>query len=319
MLILQRPEITEEEKEENRSSFIIEPLEPGFGLTLGNTMRRALLSRVPGVAITGVKIGGVNHEFTPIDGVVEDVLDVTLNLKRLVLRVEDQEMHILTVKAKGPGEVKAAQIQCPAGVEVVNTDMVVCNLSEGGTLDMELALAHGVGYRSAEKNKTSDATFIPIDSIFSPIVKVSFHVSSTQVGQMTDYDKLELDVLTDGSISPSEAISSVGKTIGELWKLFAEIDEGIGLELGELTVSEGSSPDLSLSIDALDLSERPQNCLARATISTVGQLLEYTEEDLLNLTNFGQKSLDELVSKLDELGLSLPTSSDLNSEERVDA
>ena len=319
MLILQRPEITEEVKEENRSIFVIEPLEPGFGLTLGNTMRRALLSRVPGVAITGVKIGGVNHEFTPIDGVIEDVLDVTLNLKRLVLRVEDQEMHILTVKAKGPGEVKAAQIQCPAGVEVVNTDMVVCNLSESGSLDIELALAHGVGYRSADKNKTSDLTFIPIDSVFSPIVKVSFNVSPTQVGQMTDYDKLELDVLTDGSISPSEAISSVGKTVGELWKLFAEIDEGIGLELGELTVSEGSSPDLSLSIDALDLSERPQNCLARAMVSTVGQLLEYTEEDLLNLTNFGQKSLDELVAKLDELGLSLPTSSDLNSEDRVDA
>ena len=319
MLILQRPEITEEVKEENRSIFVIEPLEPGFGLTLGNTMRRALLSRVPGVAITGVKIGGVNHEFTPIDGVVEDVLDITLNLKRLVLRVEDQEMHILTVKAKGPGVVKAAQIQCPAGVEVVNTDMVVCNLSENGSLDIELALAHGVGYRSADKNKTSDLTFIPIDSVFSPIVKVSFNVSPTQVGQMTDYDKLELDVLTDGSISPSEAISSVGKTVGELWKLFAEIDEGIGLELGELTVSEGSSPDLSLSIDALDLSERPQNCLARAMVSTVGQLLEYTEEDLLNLTNFGQKSLDELVAKLDELGLSLPTSSDLNSEDRVDA
>jgi DNA-directed RNA polymerase subunit alpha len=319
MLILQRPEITEEVKEENRSIFVIEPLEPGFGITLGNTMRRALLSRVPGVAITGVKIGGVNHEFTPIDGVVEDVLDITLNLKRLVLRVEDQEMHVLTVKAKGPGEVKAAQIQCPAGVEVVNTDMVVCNLSENGSLDIELALAHGVGYRSADKNKTSDLTFIPIDSMFSPIVKVSFNVSPTQVGQMTDYDKLELDVLTDGSISPSEAISSVGKTVGELWKLFAEIDEGIGLELGELTVSEGSSPDLSLSIDALDLSERPQNCLARAVVSTVGQLLEYTEEDLLNLTNFGQKSLDELVAKLDELGLSLPTSSDLNSEDRVDA
>ena len=319
MLILQRPEITEEVKEENRSIFVIEPLEPGFGLTLGNTMRRALLSRVPGVAITGIKIGGVNHEFTSIDGVIEDVLDITLNLKRLVLRVEDQEMHVLTVKAKGPGEVKAAQIQCPAGVEVVNTDMVVCNLSENGSLDIELALAHGVGYRSADKNKTSDLTFIPIDSMFSPIVKVSFNVSPTQVGQMTDYDKLELDVLTDGSISPSEAISSVGKTVGELWKLFAEIDEGIGLELGELTVSEGSSPDLSLSIDALDLSERPQNCLARAVVSTVGQLLEYTEEDLLNLTNFGQKSLDELVAKLDELGLSLPTSSDLNSEDRVDA
>ena len=319
MLILQRPEITQESKGENRSVFSIEPLEPGFGLTLGNTMRRALLSRVPGVAITGVKIEGVNHEFTAVDGIVEDVLDVTLNLKRLVLKVQDQETHILTLKAKGTGEVFASQIQCPAGVEVVNTDMLVCTLSDDASLDMELSVAHGVGYRSSDKNKTSDSNFIPVDSIFSPIVKVSFDVSPTQVGQMTDYDKLNLDIQTDGSISPSEAISSVGKTVGELWKLFADIDEGVGLELGELTVSEGSSPDLSLSIDALDLSERPQNCLARANIATVGQLLDFTEEDLLNLTNFGQKSLDELVAKLDELGLSLPTTSDLNSEGGADA
>ena len=319
MLILQRPEITQESKGENRSVFSIEPLEPGFGLTLGNTMRRALLSRVPGVAITGVKIEGVNHEFTSVDGIIEDVLDVTLNLKRLVLNVQDQESHILTLKAKGSGEVLASQIQCPAGVEVVNTDMVVCTLSEDASLDMELSVAHGVGYKSSDKNKTSDSNFIPVDSIFSPIVKVSFDVSPTQVGQMTDYDKLSLDIQTDGSISPSEALSSVGKTVGELWKLFADIDEGVGLELGELTVSEGSSPDLSLSIDALDLSERPQNCLARANIATVGQLLDFTEEDLLNLTNFGQKSLDELVAKLDELGLSLPTTSDLNSEDGADA
>ena len=319
MLILQRPEITQETKGENRSVFSIEPLEPGFGLTLGNTMRRALLSRVPGVAITGVKIEGVNHEFTSVDGIIEDVLDVTLNLKRLVLNVQDQESHILTLKAKGSGEVFASQIQCPAGVEVVNTDMVVCTLSEDASLDMELSVAHGVGYKSSDKNKTSDSNFIPVDSIFSPIVKVSFDVSPTQVGQMTDYDKLSLDIQTDGSISPSEALSSVGKTVGELWKLFADIDEGVGLELGELTVSEGSSPDLSLSIDALDLSERPQNCLARANIATVGQLLDFTEEDLLNLTNFGQKSLDELVAKLDELGLSLPTTSDLNSEDGADA
>ena len=319
MLILQRPEITQESKGENRSVFSIEPLEPGFGLTLGNTMRRALLSRVPGVAITGVKIEGVNHEFTAVDGIVEDVLDVTLNLKRLVLKVQDQETHILTLKAKGTGEVFASQIQCPAGVEVVNTDMLVCTLSDDASLDMELSVAHGVGYRSSDKNKTSDSNFIPVDSIFSPIVKVSFDVSPTQVGQMTDYDKLNLDIQTDGSISPSEAVSSVGKTVGELWKLFADIDEGVGLELGELTVSEGSSPDLSLTIDALDLSERPQNCLARANIATVGQLLDFTEEDLLNLTNFGQKSLDELVAKLDELGLSLPTTSDLNSEDGADA
>ena len=319
MLMLQRPEITQEELGNNRTKFVIEPLEPGFGLTLGNTMRRALLSRVPGVAVTGIKIDGVNHEFTSIPGVVEDVLDLLLNLKRLVLKVEDQENHALTVKAKGSGDVLAAQIQCPAGVEVVNTDLKVCTLSDGATLDMEVSIAHGVGYRLADKNKTSDSSFIPIDSIFSPIVSVSYGVSPTQVGQVTDYDKLTLDVETDGSIEPSEAISSVGKTLGELWKLFADIDEGVGLELGELTISEGSSPDLSLSVDALDLSERPRNCLGRENITTVGQILEYTEDDLLNLTNFGQKSLDELVAKLDELGLSLPTSSDLDSGDLADA
>ena len=282
-------------------------------------MRRALLSRVPGVAVTGVKIEGVNHEFTSIPGVIEDVLDVLLNLKRLVLRVEDLDSHTLTVKAKGPGEVKAAQIQCPAGVEVINTDLTICSLSNEANLDMEVSIAHGVGYILAEKNKTSDANFIPVDSIFSPILKVNYSVSPTQVGQVTNYDKLTIDVETDGSIKPSESISSVGKTLGELWKLFADIDEGVGLELGELTISEGSSPDLSLSVDALDLSERPRNCLGRENITTVGQILEYTEDDLLNLTNFGQKSLDELVAKLDELGLSLPTSSDLDSGENSDA
>ena len=319
MLILQRPDISQEEISSNRAKFSIEPLEPGFGLTLGNTMRRALLSRVPGVAVTGVKIQGVNHEFTSVPGVVEDVLDLLLNLKRLVIQVEDQENHTLTVKAKGPGDVTAAQIQCPAGVEFVNTDLKICTLSGDATLDMEVSIAHGVGYRLADKNKTSDSSFIPIDSIFSPIIKVSYAVTPTQVGQVTNYDKLTLDVETDGSVAPSESISSVGKTLGELWKLFADIDEGIGLELGELTVSEGSSPDLSISVDALDLSERPMNCLGRENITTVGQILEYTEDDLLNLTNFGQKSLDELVAKLDELGLSLPTSSDLDSEENADA
>ena len=191
--------------------------------------------------------------------------------------------------------------------------------SDDANLEMEVSISHGVGYILADKNKTSDSNFIPIDSIFSPIVKVNYSVSPTQVGQVTNYDKLTLDVETDGSVKPTEAISSVGKTLGELWKLFADIDEGVGLELGELTISEGSSPDLSLSVDALDLSERPRNCLGRENITTVGQILEYTEDDLLNLTNFGQKSLDELVAKLDELGLSLPTSSDLDSGENPDA
>ena len=253
MLILQRPDISQEEISINRAKFSIEPLEPGFGLTLGNTMRRALLSRVPGVAVTGVKIQGVNHEFTSVPGVVEDVLDLLLNLKRLVLHVEDQESGELR-RRHHIDLSSGTQIQCPAGVEVVNTDLKICTLSGDATLDMEVSIAHGVGYRLADKNKTSDSSFIPIDSIFSPIIKVSYAVTPTQVGQVTNYDKLTLDVETDGSVAPSESISSVGKTLGELWKLFADIDEGIGLELGELTVSEGSSPDLSISVDALAIA-----------------------------------------------------------------
>ena len=258
MLILQRPEISQEDLGKSRANFVIEPLEPGFGLTLGNTMRRALLSRVPGVAVTGVKIDGVNHEFTSVPGVVEDVLDILLNLKRLVLKVDDQESHTLTVKAKGPGEVKAAQIQCPAGVEVVNTDLKICTLSNDSTLDMEVSIAHGVGYRLADKNKTSDSSFIPIDSIFSPVVKVSYAVSPTQVGQVTNYDKLSLDVETDGSIEPSEAISSVGKTLGELWKLFADIDNDKSGELPSEMVSSPSSSPTPSSISANSFHNSPK-------------------------------------------------------------
>jgi DNA-directed RNA polymerase subunit alpha len=311
LLIVQRPQIEEEPLSKNRSRFIVEPLEPGFGYTLGNTLRRTLLSRIPGAAITTVRIEGVQHEFSTIPGVVEDVVDIILNLKGVVLRIEVEEPQTIYLSAKGAGVATAGDLKVPAGVEVINQDHLIATLSAAGKLEMEMTVARGVGYRSADKNFKGDVIGImPIDSIFSPVRKVSYAVESTQVGQMTNFDRLVIDIETDGSIDAQEAISSAGKTLGELMGLFADIGEGIGLELGDIMTAESGSPDLDLPIEALDLSERPRNCLRRAAIETVGELVVKTEEELLNITNFGQKSLEEVAAKLDELGLSLAASAD---------
>ncbi len=310
MLIVQRPQIEEQVVSDVRSQFIVEPLEPGFGYTLGNTLRRTLLSRVPGAAVTSMQIEGVKHEFTTVSGVVEDVVDIILNLKQLVVRMEEGEPQTLYLSAKGKGEVTAADLKVPAGVEVVNPKLHIATLSASGRLEMELTVEQGVGYRSAVKQTGAAAIgTIPIDAIFAPVRKVAYRVEATQVGQMTNFDRLVLDVETDGSVNPGEAVSSAGKTLRELLGLFADMGEGVGLQLGELTVAESSSPDLDLPIEALDLSERPRNCLRRAQVKTVGELVQRTEDDLLNITNFGQKSLEEVIAKLDELGLSLSTTS----------
>ena len=306
MLIVQRPQIEEQPVAENRSRFIVEPLEPGFGYTLGNTLRRTLLSRIPGAAVTSLQIEGVQHEFTTIEGVVEDVVDIILNMKQVVVKTEEFEPQTLYLSAKGTKEVKAGDIKTPAGVEVVNPDLHIATLSAGGQLEIELTVERGVGYRTAEKNKAGDVIgVLPIDSIFSPVRKVAYRVESTQVGQMTNFDRLVLDVDTNGALDPAEAVSSAGKTLRELLGLFADMGEGVGLELGDVAVAESSSPDLDLPIEALDLSERPRNCLRRAQIKTVGELVIKSPDDLLNITNFGQKSLEEVTAKLDELGLSL--------------
>jgi DNA-directed RNA polymerase subunit alpha len=282
-------------------------LEPGFGYTLGNTLRRTLLSRVPGAAVTNIRIEGVQHEFSTVPGVVEDVVDIILNVKQIVVRLAESDEHTLYLTAKGPGVVTAGQLKVPAGVEIVNTDHHIATLSGEGRLEMELTVAPGVGYRSADSNKQGSGTIgvIPIDSIFSPVRKVAYRVENTQVGQMTNFDRLVLDVETNGAIAPGEAVSSAGKTLRELMSLFADMGEGIGLELGERQSESSGSPDLDLPIEALDLSERPRNCLRRAQIKTVGELVQRTADDLLNITNFGQKSLEEVIAKLDELGLSL--------------
>jgi DNA-directed RNA polymerase subunit alpha len=311
VLIVQRPQIEEEVVSDSRSRFVVEPLEPGFGYTLGNTLRRTLLSRIPGAAITSVRIEGVQHEFSTISGVVEDVVDIILNLKGVVLRFEVDEPQTLYLSAKGKGDVTASDFKLPAGVEVVNGDHHIASLAASGKLEIEMTAERGVGYRTADKNNKGEGIgIIPIDSIFSPVRKVAYTVGTTQVGQMTDFDKLIIDVHTDGSVTPRESISSAGKTLNELMGLFADFGEGIGLELGDVVTTESSSPDLDLPIEALDLSERPRNCLRRAQIETVGELVLKTPDELLNITNFGQKSLDEVTAKLDELGLSLHASQD---------
>jgi DNA-directed RNA polymerase subunit alpha len=312
VLITQRPTIEEEPVADNRSRFVVDPLEPGFGYTLGNTMRRTLLSRIPGSAITSVRIDGVQHEFSTIDGVVEDVVDFILNLKQVVLRIDADEQQTLYLSAKGSGTVTAADIKAPAGVEIINGDLHLATLSASGKLEVELTAERGVGYRSADRNKKSDTIgVIPIDSIFSPVRKVAYRVESTQVGQRTDFDKLILDVETDGSITPSEGISSAGGTLRNLFELLAEMDSYDALILDDLAPATSDTHEhLDLPIEALDLSERPRNCLRRAQVQTVGELIEKTEEDLLNITNFGQKSLEEVVAKLDELGFSLKNYAD---------
>lgn len=307
MLIVQRPQIEIEEVGENRSRFVVEPLEPGFGYTLGNTMRRTLLSRIPGAAITSIQIEGVEHEFSTVTGVVEDVVDIILNIKRIVVHMDGIDEQTVYLSAKGAGDVTGKDLKLPAGVEVVNPDAHIATLSSSGRLEMEMTVAPGVGYRTADSNKggSTHIGVIPVDSIFSPVRKVAYRVENTQVGQMTNYDRLVLDVETNGAIEPKDAVSSAGKTLGELMDIFADVGQGEGLELVDVVPETSTSPDLELPIEALDLSERPRNCLRRAQIKTVGELVERTSDDLLNITNFGQKSLDEVITKLDELGLSL--------------
>jgi DNA-directed RNA polymerase subunit alpha len=312
MLIIQRPSVEPlGEQEGDRQRFTISPLEPGFGHTLGNSLRRTLLSSIPGAAVTQIRFDDVLHEFTTIPGVKEDVTDLMLNMKDLVLRVESDEPVTLRLDARGPGEVTAADLQPHSDVEILNPDMHIATLSSKARLALDLTVERGRGYVSADKNKKSSVIgVIPIDSIFSPVRRVAFAVEPTRVEQATNYDRLTLDIETDGSISPREALASAGATLRSLITLVAEMsDAPRALELGDVGALGSGSPDLDLAIEELDLSERPRNCLKRAQVNSVGELVNKTEEDLLAITNFGQKSLDEVLQKLDERGLALRSKS----------
>ena len=307
MLIIQRPEVEVGEADGNTQSFVISPLEPGFGHTLGNSLRRALLSSIPGAAITQVRFDEALHEFDTIPGVKEDVTDLILNLKDIVLRSAAEEPVTLRLDARGPGDVTAGDIQTTADVEILNPELHLATINAKGRLAADLTVEQGRGYLSADRNKrTAQIGVVPVDAIFSPVRRVAFSVEPTRVEQATNYDRLTVEIETDGSISPRDALASAADTLRTLVGLVADLsDEPRGLELGEVSPATSSSPDLELPIEELDLSERPRNCLKRARVDTIGQLVQKTEDDLLAITNFGSKSLEEVLQKLDERGLSL--------------
>ena len=306
MFIVARPQIQEETVNETRSRFAIEPLEPGFGYTVGNSLRRTLLSSIPGAAISSIRIESVLHEFSTIAKVTEDVTDIILNLKELVIRSDVEEPVTMYLKAKGPGEVTAGDISPPAGVEILNTDMHIATIAKGGSLEMEMVVERGVGYRPADRNKNprDPIGVVPVDSIFSPVRKVSYTVENTRVEQMTDRDRLILDVETDGSISPREAVASAGGTLLELVQLFSELAEAPSVAVGPAE-DESVPSDYAITVEELNLSVRSYNCLKREGINTVGDLMQKSEAELMDIRNFGQKSIDEVKSKLGELGLGL--------------
>jgi len=310
MLVIQRPSVEPvTEPEGNRQRFAVSPLEPGFGHTLGNALRRTLLSSIPGAAITQVRFDDALHEFSTIAGVTEDVTDIILSLKDVVLTSLADHPVVLRLDVRGPAEVTAGDIQATADVEILNPDLHVASLNAKGRLSIDITVEQGRGYVSADRTNTSATIgLIPVDAIFSPVRRVTFAVEPTRVEQSTNFDRLMLDIETDGSISPREALASAGQTLRSLVGLVADMsDAAQGLELGEVGRTTTGSSDLDLPIEDLDLSERPRNCLKRAQVNTVGELLQKTEEDLLAITNFGQKSLDEVAEKLDERGLTLRT------------
>ena len=311
MLISQRPTLSEDVLAENRSQFIIEPLEPGFGYTLGNSLRRTLLSSIPGAAVTSIRIDGVLHEFTTVPGVKEDVTDIILNLKSLVVSSDEDEPVTMYLRKQGPGTVTAGDIVPPAGVSVHNPDMHIATLNDKGKLEVELVVERGRGYVPAVMNKASGAEIgrIPVDSIYSTVLKVTYKVEATRVEQRTDFDKLILDVETKNSITPRDALASAGKTLVELFGLARELNvEAEGIEIGPSPAEADHIAAFALPIDDLDLTVRSYNCLKREGVHTVGELVARTESDLLDIRNFGQKSIDEVKIKLHQLGLSLKDS-----------
>lgn len=301
MLISQRPTLSEEILTDSRSQFVIEPLEPGFGYTLGNSLRRTLLSSIPGAAVTSIRIDGVLHEFTTVPGVKEDVTDIILNLKSLVVSSEEDEPVTMYLRKQGPGEVTAGDIVPPAGVTVHNPGMHIATLNDKGKLEVELVVERGRGYVPAVQNRASGAEIgrIPVDSIYSPVLKVTYKVDATRVEQRTDFDKLILDVETKSSITPRDALASAGKTLVELFGLARELNvEAEGIEIGPSPAEADHIASFALPIDDLDLTVRSYNCLKREGVHTVGELVSRTESDLLDIRNFGQKSIDEVKVKL---------------------
>ena len=315
MIEFEKPNIKclELDEVKNYAKFVCEPLERGYGITIGNSLRRILLSSLPGSAITSVKIDGVLHEFTTIPDVVEDVSDIILNLKMVRLKLDKNEEKVLRIDIQGPADVKAGDIVTDGTVEVLNPDLHIATVEKGGHLVMEMTAEMGRGYNSAEKNKKPEQALnvLPIDSIFTPVKKVNYQVESTRVGQMIDYDKLVIDVWTDGSLKPYEALSLAAKVMTEHLELFIDLSE-MAKNTQIMVEKEESKKEkvLEMSIEDLELSVRSFNCLKRAGISTVEDLTSKTISDKMKVRNLGKKSLDEVTNKLHALGLDFMTDED---------
>jgi len=303
--------LAEDPISETRSRFVIEPLEPGFGYTLGNSLRRTLLSSIPGAAVTSIRVEGVLHEFSTIPGVKEDVTDLILNIKELVVSSEHDEPVVMYLRKQGPGEVTAADIAPPAGVEVHNPDLHMATLSSKSKLEIEFTVERGRGYVTAVQNKQAGQEIgrVPVDSIYSPVLKVTYKVEATRVEQRTDFDRLIVDVETKPSMPPRDAMASAGKTLVELFGLARELNvDAEGIDIGPSPTDAALAADLALPIEELDLTVRSYNCLKREGIHSVGELVSRSEADLLDIRNFGAKSIDEVKTKLVTMGLALKDS-----------
>lgn len=315
MIEIEKPkiEIVEISEDDRYGKFVVEPLERGFGITLGNSLRRILLSSLPGVAVTSIKVDGALHEFTTLPGVKEDLVEIILNLKELALKMSSDEPKIITIDAKGPGRITGGDIIVDADVEIVNPEHHIATLNEEGKLFMEITIEKGRGYVPAERNKKPGQPIgiIPVDSVFSPIERVNYNVENTRVGQITDYDKLTLEVWTNGTIKADEATSLAAKILVEHLSLFIDLTDHVNdVEIMVEKEEEEQDKVLEMSIEELDLSVRSYNCLKRAGINTVGELIQKTEEDMMKVRNLGKKSLEEVVNKLASLNLSLKKKED---------
>lgn len=312
MIEIEKPRIDTEvlSADGTYGKFVVEPLERGFGTTLGNSLRRVLLSSLPGVAVTSIKIDGVLHEFSTIPGVKEDVTEIVLNMKGLTAKLHCDGAKTVEISAEGPCEVTADSIKCDSEVEILNPEMHIATLGDGARLYMEITLDKGRGYISAERNKANMQNnvigILPIDSIYTPVLKVNFGVENTRVGQITDYDKLTLEVWTNGVINAQEAVSLAAKVLTEHLNLFVDLsDKGYNTEIMVEKDDKGKEKVLEMTIEELDLSVRSFNCLKRAGINTVEDLINKSEDDMMKVRNLGRKSLEEVVYKLNSFGFSL--------------
>lgn len=310
MIEIEKPKIECVDKDEHQhyGKFVVEPLERGYGTTLGNALRRILLSSLTGAAVTSVKFEDALHEFSILPGVLEDTVQIILNLKSLIMKIHDDEPHTLVIDRNQPGIITAGDITAPAEVEIINPDLPIATLEEGGRLYMEITAVNGRGYVPAERNKApyQPIGIIPVDSIFSPIRRINYQVQNTRVGQITDYDKLTLEVWTDGSLKPDEAISQSAKILSKHLRLFINLTEKVDeVEQVDDPEEEDREKILGMTIEELDLSVRSFNCLKRAGINTVGELTQKTSEEMMKIRNLGKKSMEEIQQKLDELDLSL--------------